>query len=51
MRTGKKLLALLLALVMAMSLTVTAFAEGEDAAGGETAPVTETTNPETAGET
>lgn len=35
MRTGKKLLALLLALVMAMSLTVTAFAEGEDAAGGE----------------
>ena len=51
MRTGKKLLALLLALVMAMSLTVTAFAEGEDAAGGETAPVTETTNTETAGET
>ena len=47
MRTGKKLLALLLALVMAMSLTVTAFAEGEDAAGGETAPVTETTNTET----
>ena len=51
MRTGKKLLALLLALVMAMSLTVTAFAEGENAAGGETAPVTEATNTEAAGET
>lgn len=51
MRSGKKLLALLLALIMAMSLTVTAFAEGEDAAvGSEAAPATETTNTETAGE-
>ncbi len=50
MRTGKKLLALLLAMVMALSLTVTAFAEGEEAAGGETAPATETTNTEDAGE-
>ena len=37
MRTGKKLLALLLALSMALSLTVTAFAEDESAADG-TAP-------------
>ena len=48
MRTGKKLLALLLALSMALSLTVTAFAEDESAAGGEAAPAEETT--ETAGE-
>ena len=47
MRTGKKLLALLLALSMALSLTVTAFAEDESAADG-TAPAEETT--ETAGE-
>lgn len=38
MRIGKKLLALLLAMVMAFSLTVTAFAEGEDTA--ETGDVT-----------
>ena len=38
MRTGKKLLALLLALSMALSLTVTAFAEDESAAGSEAAP-------------
>ena len=44
MRTGKKLLALLLALSMALSLTVTAFAEGEDPAG-ETAPAAEATEP------
>ena len=48
MRTGKKLLALLLALSMALSLTVTAFAEDESAAGSEAAPAEETT--ETAGE-
>ena len=47
MRTGKKLLALLLALSMALSLTVTAFAEDESAAGSEAAPAEETT--ETAG--
>ena len=44
MRTGKKLLALLLALSMALSLTVTAFAEGEDPAG-ETVPAAEATEP------
>ena len=48
MRTGKKLLALLLALSMALSLMVTAFAEDESAAGSEAAPAEETT--ETAGE-
>ena len=48
MRTGKKLLALLLALSMALSLTVTAFAEDESAADSEAAPAEETT--ETAGE-
>lgn len=48
MRTGKKLLALLLALSMALSLTITAFAEDESAAGSEAAPAEETT--ETAGE-
>ena len=48
MRTGKKLLALLLALSMALSLTVTAFAEDESAAGSEASPAEETT--ETAGE-
>ena len=51
MRTGKKLLALLLAMVMALSLTVTAFAEGEEPVADETAPTTETTNTEAAGET
>ena len=45
MRTGKKLLALLLALSMALSLTVTAFAEDESAAGSEAAPAEETTEP------
>ena len=51
MRTGKKLLALLLTLVMAMSLTATALADGEDEATGDAAatPVEETA--ETAGET
>ena len=44
MRTGRKLLALLLALSMALSLTVTAFAEGEDPAG-ETVPAAEATEP------
>ena len=48
MRTGKKLLALLLALSMALSLMVTAFAEEESAAGSEAAPAEETI--ETAGE-
>ena len=42
MRKWNKFLALLLAMVMAFSLTITAFAEGEDAETTETPSVEET---------